>query len=645
MRDARVTASPRPARPRGVAAGTLAGRSRRSRGGRGRRARRAGHHRDRRAPVRRGARRVEARARDRARPRRGALLHGRGLRGAAPARPRRALPREGTGEGARGPGDRLPARPRVLRPAAIRPGAAAPRGGLQDHTRARRPRLLRRLPALSRQGLPGRAGGVPGRPRERSGGPAAHALLLGSRPRRPRPAHAGGGRGRAGPAPGAGLGGDRPRRAAARHDRGGARDGAAPVARRAPGLLLRRQRARGAERERPRAARGGPPEPAPPVHRRALRRPCGLRMVADGGLGVVPRLLVLHDVQQRSTAVQRPRSPRQRGPGPQALARIAPGPARPPVLLRVARPRGRRVPHAPHCGALRGGRRGRAPPDAGLRALPGQGLRRGLLAAAAAGGARRQQLHGGGSPPRALRAGPPPPEGRLPARLGPDRRAELRVRRPPAERGRPVHATVGRGAPEVRLRRAPARLPAQGLAPADVRARHAAPERRGVHARRARRAAAARALHARRGVPDVERAVEHRGVRLRPPRPLARPLLDVLSGATSSAQSLQNGRPQPPPPPPTPTPILLRLRPPGSSGTSTWIGGTGSVRGFTPCGVATEGSASATVVTIVLTARALAPSWPALTCSMSVCSPASACAWSLAVIASSVAGPEPAALR
>src|SRR3989442_296062 len=98
MTDARLTASPPPARPRGVAAGTLAGRSRRSPDDRGRRARRAGHHRDRRAPVRRGARRVEARARDRARPRRGALLHGRGLRGAAPARPGPALPRDGPGE-------------------------------------------------------------------------------------------------------------------------------------------------------------------------------------------------------------------------------------------------------------------------------------------------------------------------------------------------------------------------------------------------------------------------------------------------------------------------------------------------------------------------------------------------------------------
>src|SRR5439155_1309972 len=108
-----------------------------------------------------------------------------------------------------------------------------------------------------------------------------------------------------------------------------------------------------------------------------------------------------------------------------------------------------------------------------VRALSEQGLRRGRPAAAASGGPRRPQLHGGVPPPPALRAGPPLREGRLSDRLGPDGRAELRVRRPPAERRRPVHATGRRSASEVRLRRAPARLPAPELDPADVRARHA----------------------------------------------------------------------------------------------------------------------------------------------------------------------------
>src|SRR2546426_12273538 len=209
----------------------------------------------------------------------------------------------------------------------------------------------------------------------------------------------------------------------------------------APGLHLRRHRARRAERERPRAARGGPPTPAPHLHGRALCRPRGLRVVADGGLGVVAGLLVLHDVQQRRSEVQRPGPPRERGPRPQALAGIASGPARPPVLLRVARPRRRRVPHAAHHSALRRGRRERRPSHAGLRGLSEQGLRRGRPASAAAGGPRRPQLHGGVPPPPALRAGPPLREGRLSDRLGPDGRAELRVRRPPAERRRPVHAT------------------------------------------------------------------------------------------------------------------------------------------------------------------------------------------------------------
>src|SRR5207245_8947777 len=184
-----------------------------------------------------------------------------------------------------------------------------------------------------------------------------------------------------------------------------------------------------------------------------------------------------------------------------ALAGIASGPARPPVLLRVARPRRRRVPYAAHSGALRRGRRERAPSHAGLRALSGQGLRRGRPAAAASGGPRRPQLHGGVPPPPALRAGPPLREGRLSDRLGPDGRAELRVRRPPAERRRPVHATGRRSASEVRLRRAPARLPAPELAPADVRPRHAAPRPPGAHARRARRPPAPRQLPARRPGP------------------------------------------------------------------------------------------------------------------------------------------------
>mgnify|MGYP003694655847 CR=1 FL=1 len=66
--------------------------------------------------------------RDRARPRRGLLLHGRRADGQEPAGGGHAVPREGAGALAHRSIDRLSARARVLRAAAVRQGAAPARG-------------------------------------------------------------------------------------------------------------------------------------------------------------------------------------------------------------------------------------------------------------------------------------------------------------------------------------------------------------------------------------------------------------------------------------------------------------------------------------------------------------------------------------
>ena len=154
---------------------------------RGRRLRGAGHHRHRRAALRRGARQPHEGPRGRARPHRGALLHGRRPRGAPPARPGGAVPREGAREVAARPGDRVPARARVLRPGTVRAGAAALRGRVPDQPGPRRPRLLRRVPALPEEGVSGGARGAPRGALERSGAPAAHPFLHGPGARRARP--------------------------------------------------------------------------------------------------------------------------------------------------------------------------------------------------------------------------------------------------------------------------------------------------------------------------------------------------------------------------------------------------------------------------------------------------------------------------
>src|SRR5436309_364749 len=89
---------------------------------------------------------------------------------------------------------------------------------------------------------------------------------------------------------------------------------------------------------------------------------------------------------------------------------------------------------------------------------------------------------------------------------------------------------------------------------------------------------------ARRCVRHGARAVDHRGVRLRPPRLLARPLLGLLSGLTVSAQSIHTGKVQPPV---TLGSIVLN----GSRGTTTRVGAPSQV--VDPVGNPTQRCASA----------------------------------------------------
>jgi len=147
-------------------------------------------------------------------PRRGAVLHRRGVHGQAAASRSRQVPGAGPGEVTDRHLDRLSARTGLRRARAVRQGAAASRAGVRPRSHARLARLLRRLPPLSQGAVPGRPARVPRGAHRRSHDRRPHPAVRRPLAAEARAAGPGRGRDRADrPAP-ARLAADRPGRAA-----------------------------------------------------------------------------------------------------------------------------------------------------------------------------------------------------------------------------------------------------------------------------------------------------------------------------------------------------------------------------------------------------------------------------------------------
>src|SRR6266481_415359 len=188
-------------------------------------------------------------------------------------------------------------------------------------------------------------------------------------------------------------------------------------------------------------------------------------------LGVDGHLFVLPDVQQPSAVLQRAEPSGGRRAVVSRRHRLDAVPGGRAVLLGLPLARGPRLPAAPHRDPVRDAGREQGQPDHPPGPVPGQGFLR-HAGATPRRGPRRQELDDRRNPRLPLRGGPALHPGRLPVRLRGRGRAELYLLGQSIPGRGAVHAAVGVDAAQVRLRPAPAPLPARQHAAARSESGH-----------------------------------------------------------------------------------------------------------------------------------------------------------------------------